>query len=138
MGVFRRHNSPMRTYARVLPAAIAGMLVVFAPPVAAAPGTAPIQAPFPVALQPDGIQARGAALAEGNTGLIVWSREAHTRVPVASLTKVMTALVVLEAGDLERAVTVPQSAIDASAAHGGVRRGWLRVKCSRRGSCCTR
>ncbi len=111
----------MRTYTRALPAAIAAVLVVFAPTVAAAPvvGGSNDQAPFPVALQPDGIQARGAALAEGNTGVIVWSREAHTRVPVASLTKVMTALVVLEAGDLGRAVTVPQSAIDASAAHGG-------------------
>lgn len=111
----------MRTYVRALPAAIAGVLVVFAPTVAAAPvaGGSNGQAPFPVVMQPEGIQARGAALAEGNTGVIVWSREADVRVPVASLTKIMTAVVVLESGDLERPVTVPQSAIDASAAHGG-------------------
>ncbi|NEW44194.1 D-alanyl-D-alanine carboxypeptidase [Nocardia cyriacigeorgica] len=117
----------MRTYVRALPAAVAAVLVVFAPTVAAAPvaGGSNDQAPFPVALQPDGIQARGAALAEGNTGVIVWSREADARVPIASLTKVMTAVVVLEAGDLERAVTVPQTAIDASAAHGGSNAGLI-------------
>ncbi|TLF79103.1 D-alanyl-D-alanine carboxypeptidase family protein [Nocardia cyriacigeorgica] len=111
----------MRTYVRAFPAAIAGALVFFAPTVAAAPvaGGSNDQAPFPVALQPDDIRARGAALAEGNTGVVVWSRQADVRVPVASLTKVMTAVVVLESGDLERPVTVPQSAIDASAAHGG-------------------
>ncbi|WP_280232322.1 D-alanyl-D-alanine carboxypeptidase family protein [Nocardia cyriacigeorgica] len=115
----------MRTYIRALPAVVAAVLVVFAPTAAAAPvaGGSNAQAPFPVALQPDGIQARGAALAEGNTGVIVWSRQADVRVPVASLTKVMTAVVVLEAGDLERAITVPQSAIDASAAHGGSNAG---------------
>lgn len=112
---------PMRSYARVLPAAVGAILVVFAPTAASAPvaGVSQSQLPFPLTLQPEGIQAPAAALAEGNTGLIVWSRAADTRVPIASLTKVMTAMVVLAAGDLERPVTVSQAAVDYAAAHGG-------------------
>ncbi|MGI5217447.1 D-alanyl-D-alanine carboxypeptidase family protein [Nocardia sp. CA-290969] len=118
----------MRPFARVLPAAVAGLLVVFAPAAVAAPGAAvpaPVaglssgQAPFPMALQPDGVLAPAAALAEANTGLIMWSRQPDTRLPIASITKVMTAVVVLESGDLERPITVPQSAVDSSAAYGG-------------------
>lgn len=118
----------MRPFARVLPAAVAGMLVVFAPAAVAVPGAAdpaPVaglssgQAPFPMALQPDGVQAPAAALAEAHTGLIMWSRQPDTRLPIASITKVMTAVVVLESGDLDRPITVPDSAVAASAAHGG-------------------
>lgn len=114
------HNMPMRPYARVLPAVAAGLLVVFAPTVAAAPvpgGSA--QLPFPLTLQPEGVRAPSAALAEANTGVIVWSRQPDTRVPIASITKVMTAVVVLEAGDLERPITVSRKAVDYAAAYGG-------------------
>lgn len=110
----------MRTHPRVLSAALAGVLVAFAPAVAAAPipgGSA--QLPFPLMLQPEGVQASAAALAEAGTGVVVWSREPDTRLPIASLTKVMTAVVVLEDGDLERPITVSQAAVDSAAAHGG-------------------
>ncbi len=120
LGQVRRQNVAMRTYTRVLPAVLAGVLVVFAPTVAAAPvpgGSA--QLPFPLTLQPEGVQASGAALAEAHTGVIVWSRQPDTRLPIASLTKVMTAVVVLESGDLERPVTVSQAAVDSAAAYGG-------------------
>lgn len=97
------------------------MLVVFAPTVAAAPapGASLAPFPFPLSLQPEGVRAPAAALAEAHTGLIVWSRQPDTRVPIASITKVMTAVVVLEAGDLERPVAVPRAAIDYAAAYGG-------------------
>lgn len=112
---------PMRSYARVLPAALVGILAIFAPTVAAAPapGVSQARLPFPPTLQPQGVQAPAAALAEANTGLIVWSRQPDTRVPIASITKVMTAVVVLEAGDLERPITVPRQAVDYAAAYGG-------------------
>ncbi|MEU4310997.1 serine hydrolase [Nocardia sp. NPDC024068] len=110
----------MRTFARVLLAAIAGVAVVFAPTAAAAPVSGiSAQLPFPLTLQPDGVRAPAAALAEANTGLIVWSRQPDTRLPIASIAKVMTAVVVLESGDLERPVTVSRGAIDSSAAYGG-------------------
>ncbi|WP_328394216.1 D-alanyl-D-alanine carboxypeptidase family protein [Nocardia sp. NBC_00416] len=111
----------MRTYARVLLAAVTGLLVVFAPTAVAAPfpGVAHAQLPFPLSLQPDGVRAPAAALAEANTGVIMWSRQPDTRVPIASITKVMTAVVVLESGDLERPITVSRAAVDYAAAYGG-------------------
>lgn len=108
----------MRSCARVLLAALAGVLVVCAPPVAADPVPGG-SAQLPRTLQPEGVQAPAAALAEAHTGLIVWSRQPDARLPIASITKVMTAVVVLESGDLERPVTVPRSAIDRTAAYGG-------------------
>ncbi|GAA5055065.1 D-alanyl-D-alanine carboxypeptidase family protein [Nocardia callitridis] len=104
----------MRTYARSVLATLTGILVVCTPVAAAAP-----QAPFPLSLQPDDVRAPAAALAEANTGLIVWSRQQDARVPIASITKVMTAVVVLESGDLDRPITVSHSAVDYAATHGG-------------------
>ncbi|WP_227982296.1 D-alanyl-D-alanine carboxypeptidase family protein [Nocardia spumae] len=111
----------MRPYARVLPAAVVGLLAVFAPlaaPVSVS-GISHAQPPFPLSAQPDGVRAPTAALAEANTGVIVWARQPDARVPIASITKVMTAMVVLESGDLERPITVPQAAVDYAAANDG-------------------
>ena len=115
----------MRTHIRVLSAAVAGVLVVFAPTLAGVlvPGATQAQSSFPVAVQPEGVSAPAAALAEANTGMIVWSRQPDVRVPIASLTKVMTAVVVLESGDLDRPVTISRAALDSSAAHGGSNAG---------------
>ncbi|HLS75736.1 MAG TPA: serine hydrolase [Nocardia sp.] len=121
----------MRILPRVVPAALAGMLVVFAPlltpgaapaptaTAAPAPGSSQGQLPFPFAMQPDGVRAASAALAEANTGLLLWSRQPTARVPIASITKVMTAVVVLESGDLDRPVTVTRAALDYAASEGG-------------------
>ncbi|WP_330179685.1 D-alanyl-D-alanine carboxypeptidase [Nocardia sp. NBC_01503] len=103
----------MRTFARVLHAAVAGVLIVaVGQGIAAAPATsAPFaQLPWPTG-ELDGVRAPGAALADGITGTILWSREPNTRLPIASITKVMTALVVINSGDLERTVTVPPESI---------------------------
>jgi len=62
--------------------------------------------------QPQGVQAPEAALADATTGMVRWSRQANTPAPIGSITKVMTALVVINAGDLDRAITVPQGIID--------------------------
>ncbi|WP_297620445.1 D-alanyl-D-alanine carboxypeptidase family protein [Nocardia sp.] len=103
----------MRTFARLLQAGVVGALVVaVGHGVAAGPAaSAPFgQLPWPTA-EPDGVQAPGAALADGVTGTVLWSREPNTSVPIASIAKVMTALVVINAGDLDRTVTVPQESI---------------------------
>jgi serine-type D-Ala-D-Ala carboxypeptidase (penicillin-binding protein 5/6) len=60
---------------------------------------------------PAGIQARGAALANAATGQILWSTGLNTERPIGSIVKVMTALVVIQAGDLNREITVPKSVI---------------------------
>ncbi|MFC4374528.1 D-alanyl-D-alanine carboxypeptidase family protein [Nocardia halotolerans] len=112
----------MRTFPRMLHAIVAGVVIVTAGHgVAAAAPTGSADHPLlPWAAHgPDGLQAAGAALADGFTGTVLWSREAHTPVPIASIAKVMTAVVVIASGDLERPVTVPQEAIGYCAQHNG-------------------
>ena len=99
----------------------AGLALALTAPSAAAsdarPGTA----------GPTGVQARAAAIAVASTGRVLWSRDLNTEVPMASITKVMTALVVINAGHLDRRITVPSAVIgyvdeyDASSA--GLRPG---------------
>jgi serine-type D-Ala-D-Ala carboxypeptidase (penicillin-binding protein 5/6) len=60
---------------------------------------------------PSGVHAPGAALENDASGRVLWSRGPDTERPIGSLTKVMTALVVLRAGDLNRRLTVSQAAI---------------------------
>jgi serine-type D-Ala-D-Ala carboxypeptidase (penicillin-binding protein 5/6) len=60
---------------------------------------------------PSGVSAPEAAIANADNGVILWSRELNTERPIASITKVMTALVVLRAGGLDRELTVPQAVI---------------------------
>jgi D-alanyl-D-alanine carboxypeptidase (penicillin-binding protein 5/6) len=60
---------------------------------------------------PTGVQAKAAAIAVASTGRVLWSRDLNTEVPMASITKVMTALVVINAGHLGRPITVPSAVI---------------------------
>src|SRR5450631_2297613 len=53
-----------------------------------------------VAGAPGGVKAQGAVLADAATGQVLWSRDLGTERPMASVTKVMTALLVLQAGNL--------------------------------------
>jgi serine-type D-Ala-D-Ala carboxypeptidase (penicillin-binding protein 5/6) len=76
---------------------------------------------------PGGVQARGADLVNAVTRRQLWSRALNTRRPMASITKVMTALVVIRAGGLNRTVRIPGNVVtyvkehDASSA--GLRPG---------------
>lgn len=56
-------------------------------------------------------QVSGAALANAATGKVLWSLALNTERPIGSIVKVMTALVVIQAGDLNREITVPRSVI---------------------------
>lgn len=49
------------------------------------------------------IPAESAILVDGNTGQILWQKNAHNRMPPASITKIMTMLLVMEAVDSGRA-----------------------------------
>ena len=60
---------------------------------------------------PSGIRVKGAAMANAATGRILWSLDLNTERPIGSIVKVMTALVVIRAGDLDRTITVPKSVI---------------------------
>jgi D-alanyl-D-alanine carboxypeptidase (penicillin-binding protein 5/6) len=60
---------------------------------------------------PSGVRAKAAAIEVASTGRRLWSRGLNTERPMASITKVMTALVVIRAGDLGRHVTIPSAVI---------------------------
>jgi serine-type D-Ala-D-Ala carboxypeptidase (penicillin-binding protein 5/6) len=68
---------------------------------------------------PRGVKAKGAVLADAATGQVLWGRDLDTERPMASVTKVMTALVVLDSGDLDQQIRVPQAAFDYVWKYGG-------------------
>jgi D-alanyl-D-alanine carboxypeptidase (penicillin-binding protein 5/6) len=71
-----------------------------------------------VVTAPRGVRAKEAAIANAATGRVLWSRDLNTERPMASITKVMTALVVIRAGDLGRRITVPSAVIAYVRTHG--------------------
>jgi serine-type D-Ala-D-Ala carboxypeptidase (penicillin-binding protein 5/6) len=60
---------------------------------------------------PAGVLSQWAELANAVTGADLWSRSSVTKRPMGSITKVMTAYVVIEAGHLNRVITVPKGVI---------------------------
>jgi D-alanyl-D-alanine carboxypeptidase (penicillin-binding protein 5/6) len=68
---------------------------------------------------PKGVKARGAVLADAATGQVLWGRNVNTERPMASVTKVMTALLVLKRGDLGREIRVPKAAVAYAWRYGG-------------------
>jgi serine-type D-Ala-D-Ala carboxypeptidase (penicillin-binding protein 5/6) len=75
--------------------------------------------PVQVVGAPAGVQAKAAVLADGSNGAVLWSRGLDTELPMGSLTKVMTALVVIRAGDLNREIRVPGAVIAYVTKYGG-------------------
>ena len=57
------------------------------------------------------VSARSALLLDGDTGQILWEKNARERSLIASTTKIMTALVALEHLDLDTVVEVPPEAV---------------------------
>jgi D-alanyl-D-alanine carboxypeptidase (penicillin-binding protein 5/6) len=107
-----------------------------------APPTAPEQPPpAPVRTAPNAVEAlvhgrpvsthrfrprlgaRGAILIDEASGRVLWWRYPHRRLPIASTTKVMTALLALERLDVQRAVTVGRSVPRTAPTREGLRAG---------------
>jgi D-alanyl-D-alanine carboxypeptidase (penicillin-binding protein 5/6) len=61
---------------------------------------------------PAGVTAAAAELVDATTGKELWTRNFDTKRPIASITKVMTAYVVIEAGTLNRKIRVTEAAAD--------------------------
>ena len=59
---------------------------------------------------PPQVSAKSAALLDGTTGECLYEKNGDQRALIASTTKIMTGLLVCEAGDLDRTVTVPDTA----------------------------
>lgn len=59
-------------------------------------------------MPPPVVDARAAMICDAATGQIIWSRNPDARRPMASITKIMTCVLVLENGDLEDEITAPK------------------------------
>ena len=57
------------------------------------------------------VSAKSAILIEASTGEVIWSENPDQRLPMASTTKIMTALVAIESGDVKRTVSISPLAV---------------------------
>jgi D-alanyl-D-alanine carboxypeptidase (penicillin-binding protein 5/6) len=60
---------------------------------------------------PAGVHAPSAMIADAATGADIWSRSSNVARPMGSITKVMTAYIVIRAGGLGRVITVPEAVV---------------------------
>jgi serine-type D-Ala-D-Ala carboxypeptidase (penicillin-binding protein 5/6) len=119
--------------ARSVTAALAGIIVAVAlacPAQAATPRAATVGRAAAVsravaARGPAGVQAAGADLATSATGRRLWSRALNTERPIASITKVMTALVVIRAGHLNRKIRISPAVVTYVQEHDGSSAGLI-------------
>jgi serine-type D-Ala-D-Ala carboxypeptidase (penicillin-binding protein 5/6) len=61
--------------------------------------------------EPAGVHAPWAMIADAASGADIWSRASSTARPMGSITKVMTAYLVIKAGGLGRVITVPEAIV---------------------------
>lgn len=69
------------------------------------------------------VAAQGAALVDGNTGRVLWEKDGDTPMTMASTTKIMTALLVLENADLDGTVEISKNAAHQPEVHMDLREG---------------
>ena len=69
------------------------------------------------------LSAKSAVLIEAETGTVLYSKNAEERRAMASTTKIMTAILLVEAGDLDRRFTVDTYAIMVEGTSMGLREG---------------
>ncbi|MDQ2799692.1 MAG: hypothetical protein M3Y13_08635, partial [Armatimonadota bacterium] len=81
---------------------------VVLPAPTAAPPTVPKLPPVPVPTTPV-LHSHYAVLVDAVTGKVLWERNADVRRPIASTTKMMTAILLLERGDPNAIVTAPNA-----------------------------
>ncbi len=115
--------SAFAAVAAILAAALAGCAAPDSTPRATAshsdlpassPSVTPVSPGMPAiqtASSPRRVAAAGGALADAGTVQLLWSRQLNTERPMGSITKVMTALLVIEAGGLNREIRIPRAVI---------------------------
>jgi D-alanyl-D-alanine carboxypeptidase (penicillin-binding protein 5/6) len=103
-----------------------GRAVTATVPAAAATKTSDAAEPtLDVVGAPRGIKAKEGILVDATTGQVLWSKSADVPRPIASITKVMTALVILQAGGLNREITVPKAVVGYVAKYGAEAAGLI-------------
>jgi D-alanyl-D-alanine carboxypeptidase (penicillin-binding protein 5/6) len=80
--------------------------------------TVPAVPPLRVTGAPRGIAAKEGILVDATTGQVLWSKDVGQERPMASITKVMTAYLVISAGDLGRKITIPKGVLNYVAKYG--------------------
>jgi D-alanyl-D-alanine carboxypeptidase (penicillin-binding protein 5/6) len=80
--------------------------------------TAPATPGIVVTGAPRGVKAKAGILADASTAQVLWAKDATMTRPIASITKVMTALLVIRAGGLNRKVTIPKAVLGYVAKYG--------------------
>lgn len=68
-------------------------------------------------------QAKGAVVIDGGSGRVLYEKDCDARLPMASTTKIMTALLTLEQPDLDGAFPVDRNAIRVEGSSMGLREG---------------
>lgn len=66
---------------------------------------------FPVRTEAETVPAQAAYLIEANSGRVLFAQNENERLPMASTTKIMTALLAIESGRLDETVHVPAEAV---------------------------
>jgi serine-type D-Ala-D-Ala carboxypeptidase (penicillin-binding protein 5/6) len=66
----------------------------------------PLLAPGAVAAEPPHISAQAASVIDVQSGRFLYEKNADEQKPIASITKIMTAIIAIEHGDLDEKVTV--------------------------------
>jgi serine-type D-Ala-D-Ala carboxypeptidase (penicillin-binding protein 5/6) len=110
-------------------------------PLAAADAATPPACPAPQAgTQPPPVRVRppppppigatAAVVIDGGSGAVLWGREEHTALQPASVTKILTALIAVERGNLDEVipVTVEQRLLDRGTRMGLVTGDWFTLR----------
>lgn len=112
---------------RLRTAAAVAILATLAPAAGASAGQAIAATRPPLTLPavtgPAGIHARAAELYDLTTKKQLWGRDQYSKLPIASITKIMTALVVITDGDLTRPITITQADLSYARNHGASNAG---------------
>jgi serine-type D-Ala-D-Ala carboxypeptidase (penicillin-binding protein 5/6) len=72
---------------------------------------------------PKGVKAKAGVLEDASTGQVLWGKGLNTERPMASITKVMTAYLVLTSGDVNRKITIPKAVLNYVAKYGAATAG---------------
>lgn len=100
----------MKKLLRILAAALAGAFAISL-------------AGIPAYAAPENVSAVSAIVIEAQTGTVLWEHNSREKCAMASTTKIMTALLTIEAGDLDREFTVDPLAIMVEGTSMGLREG---------------
>ncbi|MCL2584045.1 MAG: D-alanyl-D-alanine carboxypeptidase [Streptosporangiales bacterium] len=88
-------------------------------PIVAKPSPSPSGPSLVISGAPARVKARESVLADASNGQVLWSKQPGAQRPMASITKVMTAYLVIQSGHLDRTVTVPKGVVKYVSRYGG-------------------